>query len=126
MRRRNRYPFARPDGAASQPPAASMLAPSVPAPVVVSPVDAPVSAEDSMRAEIEALKAQLAAAQSAASTPSGARNVCRVGWSSVHYGGRDHAPGAPFPFDLVQPPADIAPGFVESLEEGVHFVWSAE
>lgn len=122
MSRRNRYPFARPDVAASQPPAASMLAPSVPAPVVVSPVAAS-SSEADLRAEIEALKARLAASQPATQ---GARNVCRVGWSSVHYGGRDHAPGSPFPFDLAQPPADIAPGFVESLEEGVHFVWTAE
>lgn len=116
MSRHNRPHFARPE--------APPLAPSVPAPAPAASVAAQPSAEEALRAEVEALKAQLAALSPAA--PAGARNVCRVGWCAIHYGKRDHAPGEPFPFDLANPPADVAPGFVESLEEGVHYVWTAE
>lgn len=129
MSRRNRPAYGRPDGApalpVAEPSAPAALAPSVAAPVVLSPVVAPSSAEASLRAEVEALKAQLTALGSPAPSPGG-RNVCRVGWCSIHYAGRDYRPGDLFPFDLAKPPADVAPGFVESLAEGVHYAWTAE
>lgn len=121
MSRRSRYPFARPDAAPPQPAAAA----SAPAP---SAPDAAPAADEAaaLRAEVEALKAQLAAKAAASPPPGPGRSVMRVGWCAVHYGGRDHAPGAPFPFDLAEPPPDVSPGFLAELKEGVHYVWAAE
>ncbi len=127
MSRRNRYPFARPDAAQPQPAAVSSgPAPSAPG-AAPAAVEAPVVDDAAaLRAEVEALKAQLAAKAAATPPPGPGRSVLRVGWTAVHYGGRDHAPGAAFPFYLDAPPDDVSPGFLAGLREGVHYVWAAE
>jgi len=126
MSRRNRYPFARPDAAQPQP-AAVVSGPAPSLPLAAPAVEAPaVDEAAALRAEVEALKAQLAAKAAATPPPGPGRSVLRVGWTAVHYGGRDHGPGAAFPFDLDAPPDDVSPGFLAGLREGVHYVWAAE